>query len=305
MKTAQARHAQPHPLGRLTAAAQAAALLLAAHSALAQTQPSPNSPAPSADPAQTIEIIGSSPLPGQGIDRAVLPYNTQVVRRSRIDAAQADNLSDLLQRNLPGVQVNDIQGSPFQGDLTFRGYRASGLLGASQGMSVYLDGVRMNEPFGDVVNWDLIPEFALDSVSLVPGANPAFGLNTLGGSIALRTASGRSTPGLRASLSAGSFARREASVSHGAVNGAVSHFVGMGVFDEQGWRDESPGRLATGLAKVSVDTDAGRWGVNLLLGRSRLVGNGLVPAPLIWAVRSPRRSTPILISRATACASSA
>ncbi|MFD2450841.1 hypothetical protein [Ideonella paludis] len=76
--------------------------------------------------------------------------------------------------------VNDIQGSPFQGDLSFRGYRASGLLGAPQGLSVYLDGVRVNEPFGDVVNWDLIPEFSVDALSLVPGANPAFGLNSLG-----------------------------------------------------------------------------------------------------------------------------
>lgn len=271
---------RPSP-GLLTATACATALLVATNSARAQspevvqkpsTQPSP--------PTQTIEIIGASPLPGQGVDRAVLPYNTQVILRSRIDTSQPDNLSDLLQRSLPGVQVNDIQGSPFQGDLTFRGYRASSLLGAAQGMSVYLDGVRMNEPFGDVVSWDLIPEFALESVSLVPGANPAFGLNTLGGSIALRTANGLSAPGWRASLSAGSFARRKAELSHGGrsgVDGSVSHFVGLGAFDERGWRDESPGRLATGLAKVSVETDSGRWGISLLLGGSRLTGNGLVP----------------------------
>ena len=124
-----------------------------------------------------VEVIGTSPLPGQGIARDALPYGTQVIRRTALDEAQAETATDFLARRVPGVQVSDIQGSPFQGDLTFRGYRASGILGAAQGVSVYVDGVRFNEPFGDVVNWDMVPEFALQSISLVPGANPAFGLD--------------------------------------------------------------------------------------------------------------------------------
>jgi outer membrane cobalamin receptor len=228
-------------------------------------------------PAQTVEIIGTSPLPGQGVDRALLPYTTQVMRRSQVEGAQADNLSDLMQRRLSGVQVNDIQGSPFQGDLTFRGFRASGLLGASQGLSVYLDGVRINEPFGDVINWDMVPEFALDSVALVPGANPAFGLNTLGGAIALTTATGRSAPGVRASASFGSFGRKRLDLSHGGVSGDWQHYVGIGLFDEAGWRDESAGHLGNVVAKVGRQTDVGDFTLSLLAGRSRLVGNGLTP----------------------------
>jgi hypothetical protein len=90
------------------------------------------------------------------------------VQRAALERAQAVNLADHLARQLPGVQINDIQGSPYQGDLTFRGRRASGLLGASQGLSVYLDGVRVNEPFGDVVNWELLPEFALRQATVLP-----------------------------------------------------------------------------------------------------------------------------------------
>ncbi len=228
-------------------------------------------------PSQTVDIIGAAPLPGQGVDRAVLPYTTQVLRRGRIDEAQADNLTDLLQRGVPGLQVNEIQGSPFQADLTFRGFRASGLIGASQGLSVFLDGVRINEPFGDVVNWDLVPEFALDSVSLVPGANPAFGLNTLGGSIALTTARASQVPGLRLQASTGSFGRHRLDLSHGGRTGDLEHVVTVGLFDEKGWRDESPGRLGTLSARLSRQTSMGDVSLSLLFGRSRLVGNGLVP----------------------------
>ena len=228
-------------------------------------------------PAQTIEIVGTSPLPGQGVDRALLPYTSHVLRRAQIHEAQSDNTTDLLARRVPGAQVNDIQGSPFQGDLTFRGFRASGILGASQGLSVYLDGVRINEPFGDVVNWDLVPEFALDSLSLVPGANPAFGLNTLGGAIALTTASGSSAPGLRGDVSLGSFGRKRAGVSYGAAGEDWHAYAALGLFDENGWRDHSAGDLGTLLAKVGRRTDAGEFTLSVLVGRSKLVGNGLVP----------------------------
>lgn len=238
----------------------------------------PSGEAGSGVPTERVEVIGTSPLPGQGVPRDQLPYSTTVVRRPALDQAQADTLTDYLARRVPGAQVNDIQGSPFQGDLTFRGYRASGLLGASQGLSVYLDGVRMNEPFGDVVNWDMLPEFSVDSMSLVPGANPAFGLNTLGGALAFTTATGRSAPGLRAEVSLGSFGRKQVDVSHGGVHeGGWSHHVAVGGFDENGWRDESAGHLGRINAKLEKQTDTGTLTLGLLAGRSTLVGNGLVP----------------------------
>lgn len=225
-----------------------------------------------------VEIIGVSPLPGQGIDRNVLPYSTQLIKRDAIDGAQAVNSSDLLNRRTPGVQVNDIQGSPFQGDLTYRGFRASPLLGAGQGLSVYLDGVRINEPFGDVINFDLIPEFAVSSIALVPGANPAFGLNSLGGALSYTTFDGRSAPGLRAELSGGSFGRKSLSMSHGAsTDSGWHHYVAATLFDEEGWRDFSDGKIGQVLGKVGHDDGTTAWSTSLLIGRSTLVGNGLLP----------------------------
>jgi outer membrane receptor for Fe3+-dicitrate len=226
-----------------------------------------------------VQVIGVSPLPGQGIDRDLLPYTTHSVRRERLDEANADNVSDFMSRRLPGVQVNDVQGSPFQGDLTYRGFRASPLLGAGQGLSVYLDGVRVNEPFGDVINWDMLPEFSVNTLTLVPGANPAFGLNTLGGALSLTTHDGTTAPGLRGEVSAGSFGRRRVDLSYGQHGEDGWHgYLGTTGFKENGWRDESAGWLGNVLAKAGRSTGDTDWSAGLLWGRSKLVGNGLVPA---------------------------
>ncbi|GCL63205.1 TonB-dependent receptor [Pseudaquabacterium pictum] len=230
-------------------------------------------------PTAQVEVIGTSPLAGLGVDRNLLPYASQTVRRGALDQAQGDNMTDFLARRLPGMQVNDIQGSPFQADLTYRGYRASGLLGASQGLSVYLDGVRINEPFGDVINWDMVPEFALQSLTVLPGANPSFGLNTLGGAIVLETVDGRSAEGLRAEAGFGSHGRQRAEVGLGQRHADGWHsYVGGTVFDENGWRDQSPGRQALVLARLGRSQGGTDWSVGLLGGSATLVGNGLLPS---------------------------
>ncbi|HEU4459813.1 MAG TPA: TonB-dependent receptor [Methylibium sp.] len=226
-----------------------------------------------------VEVIGVSPLPGQGIDRDLLPYSTQVIRRGQLDDAQGQTQVDYLNRRVPGVQINDIQGSPYQGDLTYRGFRASPLLGAGQGLSVFLDGVRINEPFGDVVNFDLVPEFAIGTISLVPGANPAFGLNSLGGALSYTTLDGRSARGVRAEVQAGSFGRRRVDASYGTSSDAGWHsFVAASGFREDGWRDASEGKLGQVFAKIGHDDGSTSWSLGVLGGRSKLVGNGLLPA---------------------------
>ena len=253
-------------------------LALLALAGPAVAQPAGTDAAPTAE-LEPVVVIGTSPLPGQGIDRDRLPYGTQVIRRERIDAQKSLNLVDYLNRSVPGVQVNEITGNPYQGDLTYRGFRASPLLGAGQGLSVYLDGVRINEPFGDVVNFDLIPEFAVRSISLVPGANPAFGLNSLGGALAYTTYDGRSSPGLRGELSGGSFGRGKLSLSYGrsGENGWHQYVAATG-FTEDGWRDHSDSNLGQFLGKIGRDDGTTSWTLGLLLGKSKLVGNGLVPA---------------------------
>jgi outer membrane cobalamin receptor len=164
-------------------------------------------------PLASVEIVGAAPLAGLGIERQLLPYPVQTA--SAADLRQADNLTDYLARRLAGVNVSEVSGSPFQNDLSFRGFRASPVLGTAQGISVYLDGVRVNEAFGDVVNWDMIPEAALANVLMVPGSNPVYGLNTLGGALALATHSGRSHPGVSVDASVSAAGRRRLDLAAG------------------------------------------------------------------------------------------
>ena len=151
----------------------------------------------------TINVYSATPLPSIGLPIDIIPANIQVIDRGSLKNQSSVTIADFAANNLQGVTINETQGNPFQPDISFRGYSASPLDGNPQGLSVYLDGVRMNEPFGDSVRWDLIPSFAIQGMQLVPGSNPLFGLNTLGGAISIQTKSGRTNQGAAIEASAG------------------------------------------------------------------------------------------------------
>ena len=158
-----------------------------------------------------------------------------------------------------------MQGNPFQPDINYRGYTASPLLGTPQGLSVYMDGVRLNQPFGDVVSWDLIPRLAIASTTLMPGSNPLFGLNTLGGALSIQTKDGATTRGHhRCRRSTAAISRRAIEFEHGGrkANGLHWYLAGN-LFAEDGWRDDSPsdvrqlfGKLGWQRAKHDRGADA-------------------------------------------------
>ena len=189
---------------------------------------------------EPVEVVGTTPLAGIGVPRLHLPANVTSLDDRRLEEIESLNIAEQLQRQAPAVTVNEIQGNPYQVDLNYRGFTASPLLGTPQGLSVYVDGVRVNEPFGDTVNWGLIPHSAIAGIDLIPGSNPAFGLNTLGGALAIRTKSGFSHPGGKVELSGGSFGRSNTELEYGGNNGTIGGYVASDWFREDGWRDYSP-----------------------------------------------------------------
>ena len=230
---------------------------------------------------QPVEILGQTPLPGLVQQRDRYPGNVQLADDSAIERAKSANLPDFMNRRLTGVTVNEVQGSPFQVDVNYRGHRLSPTLGTAQGLSVFLDGVRINEPFGDVMNWDLLPESAIASLALMPGSNPLFGLNTLGGALVLTTKSGQSHKGTEADLSIGSFGRRRLDLGHGAQWGEGWHGYAAGtLFGEQGARERSSGRLGNLFLKLGRQGARTEWTASYLNARSRIAGNGLLSQSL-------------------------
>src|SRR5512133_1802625 len=157
----------------------------------------------------TVEVIGTTLLPGLGTPIQDVPANVQLLNSDSMAVQRQNTLADHLEQNAGSVTVNAAQGNPYQPDINFRGFTASPLLGVPQGLSVFQDGVRINEPFGDIVNWDLLPQSAIANMQLIPGSNPVFGLNTLGGALAVYTKSGSAYPGGSAQISGGSFGRRQ------------------------------------------------------------------------------------------------
>jgi outer membrane receptor protein involved in Fe transport len=229
----------------------------------------------------TVEVVGTTPLAGIGVPRLHLPSNVQSLDDRRLEEIESLNIAEQLVRQVPAVTVNELQGNPYQANLNYRGFTASPLLGTAQGLSVYVDGVRVNEPFGDTVNWDLLPNSAIAGVDLVPGSNPAFGLNTLGGALAMRTKSGFSHPGGRLEASGGSFGRTNTELEYGGNNGTFGWYGAGDWFREDGWRDYSPSDVKQFFGKLSFRNAAGEADLTLTKARSRLIGNGPVPQSLL------------------------
>lgn len=266
----------------LPLAASIACLLWHPVHSLAQTAPI------DADSLSEVTVINTSPLPGIGIEKYKLPYEVQSVDSQTIQKSGSRTLSEFMNENLTGVNVNDIQGSPYQSDVTYRGMRASATLGASQGLSVYMDGVRMNQPFGDVVNWDMFPEAAIDTVTLVPGSNPMYGLNTLGGALAFTTKSGLTTQGNELTTSYGSHRRIKLDITHGGKSNDGWHrFLAISAFDEDGWRDHSDGSLQNLFVKIGRTKEDTNWDVTYMFGNSKLRGNGLTPSTNYGELEDP------------------
>ncbi|WP_235839989.1 TonB-dependent receptor [Derxia lacustris] len=242
-------------------------------------------PAAAAPPAVELERVlvrgkrlqDIGPMPGLAIDRDRLPANVQSATRQELTDAHATDLASFMNRRFQSVSVNDYAGNPFQLDLNYRGFTAGPQVGTAQGLSVFFDGVRVNEPFGDVVNWDLIPMNALERFDLFPGSNPLFGLNTLGGALSLRSRNGFSSTGGEVEVLGGSWGRRQLKASVGGNDGRFAGFAAANVFDEDGWRSNSPSRVRQAFGRGDWRGDDASLSASLLHASNRLIGNGLVP----------------------------
>jgi outer membrane receptor protein involved in Fe transport len=234
-----------------------------------------------ASQVEVIEVVGATPLGGDlDVDRVAA--NVQTASAAELRAQGALDLADFMKRGMGSVFVNEAQSNPLQPDVQYRGFVGSPLLGLPQGLAVYQDGVRSNEPFGDTVSWALIPESAIDSLYLVPGSNPLFGLNALGGAIAVRTKDGFAHDVTRAEVTAGSFGRFELQAeTGGSFSDELGYFVTASHLEEDGWRDYSPTRAQQIFGKLTSLGERSRVDVSLTRVDTDLVGNGAAPEDLL------------------------
>jgi outer membrane cobalamin receptor len=262
-------------------------LICVAGSALPAVAPATDAPPqPPGNPATAQElpqvtVIANTPLSGLGLPVNQIPTNVQTADSRDLERQQALGVADFLNTSFSGVNVSESAANPFQLDVNYHGFTASPLLGTPEGLSVYVDGVRVNESFGDIVNWDLIPESAISTITLLSGSNPVFGLNTLGGALSVRTRSGHDDPGSELQAYGGSFGRWSFTARTGGELGNFDYFLAGSYFDETGWRDNSPTRLWQGFGKVGWQNDKTDIDLSYTYADTSLYGNGAVPTSML------------------------
>src|SRR6266516_3155209 len=156
-----------------------------------------------------------------------------------LDARGVRSLADALEQ-LPGVTTSDELGATAQMDVSLRGFQVSPVIGVPQGVTVYVDGVRANEPDAHEVNFDLLPLEDVERVEVVYGPSVLLGRNALGAAVNLVTRRGTMPPSREVEASAGSYDRYER---------------------EQGWRQVTRSRIATLFGKLGLLN--GTWDATL------------------------------------------
>jgi iron complex outermembrane recepter protein len=226
---------------------------------------------------QEVVVVGTAVLPDSGVPLDEVPANVQRLNAGQLNREKALDLSDALNRMVGSVSINDTQGNPLQPDVSFRGFTASPVLGTPQGISVFVDGVRVNEAFGDAVNWDLIPASAIADLEVIPGSNPVFGLNTLGGALKVNTKRGFDFPGVAIEAYGGSFDRRDVEFEAGGHSARFDYFLTGNVFDDGGWGERNPSRARQGFGKVGYRDGPDDVTLSFTYADNRLEGNQTLP----------------------------
>ena len=243
----------------------------------------------------TVEVIAATPLLGSGVDRAKVPAQTQVLTST--DIARSGNADALraLNEQASGVSLGAASGNPFQPSLFYHGFQASPLQGIPQGLAVYVNGARFNQPFGDTVNWDLIPDLAIDQMDLV-GSNPVFGLNALGGALSVQMKNGFTYQGTEVDLLGGSFATYQGEFQYGVKSGNVAAYAAGNGLQEGGWRDIQSSQLRNFYGDLGWRGERGEVHVNVTAADNRLNQPGATPIQQLAADPAAAFTAPNLVT---------
>ena len=230
-----------------------------------------------------VTVIGNTPIHGVGIEKNRIAAAVQSANSEELEKSQALNVAEHLRYNFSSVTINEAVNNPFQPDVQYRGFTASPLLGLPQGLSVYVNGVRFNEPFGDTVNWDLLPEGSIDSINLFAGSNPVFGQNTLGGALSIKTKNGFDNEGSQIETSIGNDGRFNVELQTGGNDGEYGYYVIGNYYEEDGWRDHSPTEVQQALANLSWRGEESALDLTVAANNNTMIGNGAAPIGLMEA----------------------
>jgi iron complex outermembrane recepter protein len=216
----------------------------------------------------TFDVVATTPLNGGQINVSQSPFAVWQTNSQDIQTFNDTTLPDALARSAPGVTVGNVSGNEFEPDLFYRGFDATAVTGTPQGLAVYQNGTRINEAFGDVVNWDLIPAIAIDKTTIV-AANPIFGLNALGGAVTVTMKNGFTWQGFEADFEGGSFYRAQEQIQFGKQVGNWSVYMAANQINDGGWRVAEASQLTNFYGDVGYKANGFESHLQLTAGNTQ------------------------------------
>jgi outer membrane receptor protein involved in Fe transport len=220
-----------------------------------------------------------------------VPASVNAVGAAQIARTDSLNIADALQQHVPGLIISDTTGNPFMPDVQFRGFVASPVSGTPQGLAVYQNGMRINEAFGDTVNWDLIPTSAIKSVTVVTN-NPAFGLNALGGAVNVQMKNGFNYQGTEVNTMGGSFGRIQSSAQYGKQIDNFSVYGALEGLRDNGYRNFSESAIRRFYGDVGYRTDSSEFHLNIGVANNNFGASATVPVELLQNYWGATYTTP-------------
>jgi outer membrane receptor protein involved in Fe transport len=248
-----------------------------------------------ARPRPRVVYVPTAPTPSSGSAASVeadkVPASVNIVDSREIARTDSLNVTTALEQRVPGISINEVSGNPFQPNVQFRGFVASPVPGTPQGLAVYQNGVRINEAFGDTVNWDLIPTTAIRSVDVVTN-NPAFGLNALGGAVNVQMKNGFSYQGAEINTMGGSYGRIQSSAQWGKQ---IDNFAVYGALEgahDDGFRNFSPSEIRRFYSDVGYKNEVNEFHLNVGLADNRFGATATTPVELLQNFWGATYTTP-------------
>jgi outer membrane receptor protein involved in Fe transport len=241
--------------------------------------------------APTAPVYPTTPLASSSIEADKVPAAVTTVTAADIARTDSLNITDALVQYVPSIMTNEVAGNSFQPDVQFRGFVSSPVSGTPQGLAVYQNGVRINEAFGDTMNWDLIPTAAIQSVGVVTN-NPAFGLNALGGALVIQMKDGFNYHGTEINTMAGSYGRIQSSGQWGKEVDGFSIYGAIEGLHEEGFREFSTSNIRRFYGDVGYKSDTSEFHMNMGAADNTFGAAGTVPIELLQKNWSSDYTTP-------------
>ena len=225
-----------------------------------------------------------SPLGGE-LPIEKVPGGVATVSAKDIERTGAVTVQEALQTRVPGVIIGDIQGNAFQTDVQYRGFTSSPVNGQPQGLAIYQNGVRINEVWGDTVNWEFLPSNAINDLTIMSN-NPVFGLNAIGGALSIGMKDGFLYQGAEIDGRIGSFGRRQLGIQAGQKSGSFAGYAAFETIHDSGWRDFSPTNIQRMYADIGAKGSAVEMHLNYTGAVSKFGAVTAAPVELLdlrWA----------------------